>query len=64
MKKNKIFVSSSCFKNRNLEEIINICENNEILNLEISGNVTYNPQTKLKEIFKKYSHFNFKFHNY
>ena len=64
MEKNKIFVSSSCFKTRKLEDIIDICERNEILNLEISGNIKYIPLTKLIDIFQKYKHFNFRFHNY
>ena len=62
--KNNIFVSSTCFKSRDLQEIISLCESHKISNLEISGNIKYQSSNNLIKIFEKYKHFNFRFHNY
>lgn len=61
---NNIFLSTTCFKNDNLEEIIKISKDNGITNLEISGGLKYIDEKKLSDLIEKNNDINFKFHNY
>ena len=62
--KNKIFLSTTCFSSKNLIEILNTCRTNQILNLEISGNINYLNDRSLKNLFDQYEDINLRFHNY
>ena len=61
---NNIFLSTTCFNNNSLEEIIKISIENGIYNLEISGGLQYIDEYKLEKIFEKNTKINFRFHNY
>ena len=61
---NNIFLSTTCFKNDSLEEIIKISRENGIYNLEVSGGLKYLDLKKLQKIFEKNTDINFRFHNY
>lgn len=61
---NNIFLSTTCFKNDNLEEIIKISKDNGINNLEISGGLKYIDEKKLSDLIEKNNNINFRFHNY
>ena len=61
---NNIFLSTTCFNEDSLEEIIKISRNNGITNLEISGGLEFIDEKKLLELFEKNIDINFRFHNY
>lgn len=61
---NNIFLSTTCFNKDSLEEIIKICRNNGITNLEISGGLEFINEKKLLDLFEKNIDINFRFHNY
>ena len=60
---NNIYLSTTCFKKDSLEEIINICKDHNISNLELSGNLKYLDDDDLNKLLND-SNFNFRFHNY
>lgn len=58
-----IFVSSSCFKKKKINELLSYCKKNKIKNLEFSGGSEY--QKDILKILTKYSkNFNYSIHNY
>ena len=58
-----IFVSSSCFKKKKINELLSYCKKNKIKNLEFSGGSEY--QKDIFKILTKYSkYFNYSIHNY
>ena len=61
---NNIFLSTTCFNEDSLEEIIKISRNNGITDLEISGGLEFIDEKKLVEIFEENIDINFRFHNY
>ncbi len=61
---NNIFLSTTCFNEDSLEEIIKISRNNGITDLEISGGLEFIDEKKLVELFEENIDINFRFHNY
>lgn len=59
---NNLFFSSSCFKTNKFNELIVLAEKNQVYNLELSGNLVYEPQVEMK--LKKEKRFNWLIHNY
>ena len=62
--KNKIFLSTTCFNTKNLIDILDTCQANQISNLEITGNINYLNDKTLIKLFDKYNDINLRFHNY
>jgi sugar phosphate isomerase/epimerase len=61
---NNIFLSTTCFNNNSLEEIIKISKENGITNLEISGGLKFIDEKKITDLLEKNIDINFRFHNY
>ena len=63
---NNIFISSSCFKERNYEILFEQCLKNKLFNIELTGVHSYLQEKKFIELLKSYKKkgLNFTFHNY